>query len=94
MGDLVCHDPGKFSFVIRFQHEPRIDEEESPGKSECIHLLGVHHLDRKRHLRIGVAHQVLADAVHVLGYDRILDDLRFPFHLLRHLLAQRDLFLK
>lgn len=32
------------------------------------------------------------DAVHVLGNDWILDDLRFPFHFLRHLLAKRDLF--
>jgi hypothetical protein len=92
--DLVCHDPSEFRFIVGFQNEPRIDEENSPGKGRCIHILGIYHLNRKRHLCVGVADQVLANTVHVLGNDWILDDLRFPLYLLRHLLAQRDLFLE
>ena len=89
--DLVRHHARQFGFVIGFQDQPGIDEEESAGKRKGVDLLGVDHLDRERDLGIGIAHQVLAHAIHILGDDRVVDDLGLALDFLRHLLAERDL---
>ena len=45
---------------------PGVDEKESSGKRKGVYL-SIHHLDGERNLCVGVANEILADAVHVLG---------------------------
>ena len=88
MRDLVRHHARQFGFAIRLQNQAGIHEEEAAGQRESVHFLGIEHLDGERNLGVGVAHQVLADAVDVFGDDRVVDDLRLPLDFLRQLLAE------
>jgi hypothetical protein len=92
VGDLVRHYAGQFRFGIRFQNQPGVDEEESTRQGECIDILAVDHLNGERHLRIGIAHQILPNPVDILGDNRIVDDLGLPLHFLGELFAERDFF--
>ena len=75
MGNLVGHHAGQLSFVFRGQDQAGVHVEKSAGQGEGVHLIRVDHLNGKRHLRVRVAHDVLAQAVDVLGDDRVLNDL-------------------
>ena len=92
--DLVRHDAGQFGFVLGLQDQAGVHEEEAARQRERVHFFGVEHLDGEGHLGVGVAHQVLADAVDVLGDDRIVDDLGLALDFLRQLLAEGDFFLE
>ena len=65
--DFMRHHAGQFRFVVRLQNQPGIHEEESARQRERVHFFGVDHFDRERHLGVGIAHQVLADAIDVFG---------------------------
>ena len=92
--DLVGHHSGHFRFFVGAQDQPAIYVEKSAGQCERVHLIGIDHLDRERHLGVRVAHQVLAHAVHIFGDYRIIDKLRGAVHFLRELFAQRNLVLQ
>ena len=94
MRDFMRHHAGQFGLRIRLQDQPGVDEEKSARQRECVDVFRVDHLDGERHLGVGVAHQVLPDAVHVLGDNRVVDDLGLPLHLLRQPFAERNLFFK
>ena len=88
--DLVRHDPGRTQLLRRPQGvESRVDIEETAGQCEGIDVIRVNDLDGERYLRVGVAYQVLADAVH-LGDHRVADHLGAGFHLLGIGLAHAD----
>ena len=91
--DFVRHYAGQLRFLIRVQDQPAIDVEKSAGQRERVHHVGIDHLDGEGNLGVGIAHQVLPHAVHVLVDHRIVDELRALFHFLRQLFAQRDLAL-
>ena len=91
--DLVRHHASHFRFVIGGEDQAGIYVEESAGKGEGVDGIIVNNFDSERHLGVGVAHQVLADAVHVLGDYRILHQLHACLNLLGILLADGDLFL-
>ena len=91
--DLMRHHAGQLGFGVRFQDQARVDEEEAARKREGVDILGVDHLDRERNLGVGIAHQVLAHAIDVLGDLGIVDDLGLPLDLLRQAFAERDLLL-
>ena len=93
VSDLVRHHACELGFVLRLQDQPGVHEEEAARQRHRVHFFGVQHLDRDRHLRVRVADEVLADAIDVLGDDRIVDDFRLALDLLRDLLAERDLLL-
>src|ERR1035438_8709016 len=63
----------------------------APDSMVIVYSSVVGNLDGKRHLGVGVAHQVLADAVHVLNNDRILDHPRTRLDHHGVLLAHLDL---
>ena len=48
--DLVRHHARQFRFVVGFQDQPGVDEEEAAGKREGVHFFGVDHLDGERNL--------------------------------------------
>ena len=68
--DLMRHDAGQFRFGLGLEDQAGVYEEKAAGQGERVHFLGVEHLDGEGHLGVGVAHQVLADAVDVLGDHR------------------------
>src|SRR5439155_21465880 len=81
-------------FVIGSENQAAVDVEESAGKSECVDFVGIDDLDGEWHLRIGIANEVLSDAVDVLVYGRIIDEFDLPLDFSSHLPAHSDLFFK
>jgi hypothetical protein len=67
-----------------------ISWEEPARQRERVHLFGIQHFDGERNFGVGVAHQVLADPVHIFGDDRIIHNLGLAFDFLRQLLAYGD----
>src|ERR1039458_9277793 len=63
-----------------------------PTRREGLENGVVNHLESERHLGVGVACQVLAHPVHVLGDDRVVHQLRLALDLSSQLLAHGDLF--
>src|SRR5215469_3111475 len=63
MGDLVRHNTGKFGLFVSSQDQSRVYVEESAGQGESIDFVRVDNLDGERDLGIGVADQVLTDAI-------------------------------
>jgi len=93
VGDLVRHHSRQLSLAFRPEHQPRVHEEEPPRQRKRVDIPAVDHLDRERHLGVGVADQVLANTVDVLGDDRVVDDLGVAFDVLSDGLAQSDFLL-
>ena len=94
VGDFVRHHAGQFGFGLGLQDQAGVHEEEAARQREGVHFLGIQHLDGEGNLGVGVADQVLPDAVDVLGDDRVVDDLGLALHFLRQLLAESDLLLQ
>ena len=69
-----------------------LTKKKPPGSANALIDFIVNHFDRERNLRIGVANEVLADPVYVLGDDRIVDNPGLALDFLRHLFADADLF--
>ena len=92
--DFMRHHARQLSFVIGGQNQPRVDVEKSARQREGVDLVGVDDLDGEGHLGIGVAHQVLADAVHILRDHRIGNQFRGVLNLLRILPAHGNLLVQ
>src|SRR5258708_6231529 len=75
---FVGHDTGQLRLFLRAKNQPTIYVEESTGQRECVDLVGIDHLDRKRHPCIRIPHEILTDAVYVLSDDPTFDHLRRP----------------
>src|SRR5260370_28745048 len=86
----VGHDSRQFRLLLRAKNQPAIYIKESSWQRKRIDLVGIDHLDRKRHTRIRIAHEVLTDAVYGLPDDRVVDKLRRPLGLLRQVLTKRN----
>ena len=91
--NFVRHHSGQLRFLVCRQDQSGIDIEKTTRQSEGIDVVGVDYLDCERHLRIGIAHQVLSHPVDVFSHHRVLDQLHRGFDLLGILLAHGDLFL-
>jgi hypothetical protein len=94
MSNFVSHDAREFSLAFRLQDEAGVDEEEAAGQGKGVHLFRIQHFDSEGHLGIGISDEVLPDAAHIFGNNRIVDDLRLPLDFLRQLLAKRDFLFK
>ena len=90
--NLVRHHTGQFSLVIGCRNYAGVHEKEATRQRERVNLFRVDHLNCERNLRIGIAHQILANAIDIFRNDRIVDDLRLALHFLRHLFADADFF--
>ena len=88
--NLVRHHPGKFRFLVCRHNQSRVDIEEAAWEREGIQFVRVNHLNGERHLGIGVAHQILPNAIDILRHHRILNQLDAGLHLLGILLAHAD----
>src|SRR5258708_32722480 len=92
VGDFVGHDAGQFRFFVGGQNQAGIYIEEPAGQREGVDLVGIDDLDGKGHFGVGIAHQVLPDAVYVFVDDRVLNQLYGLFNLHGILLAHANLF--
>ena len=90
MRDLMRHHSRQLGLLVRVQDQTAVDVKKSARQRERVHHVRIDHLDRKGHLRIGVANQVLPYAVHILGHDGIVNEFRLLLHFLRQLFSQRD----
>ena len=89
----MSHHTSQFGFFIRCQNQSGIHVKKTARQGKRIDVIRVDHLDRERHLSIGVAYQVLSHPVDVFCNHRVLDQLYAGFHLLGILLAHGNLFL-
>src|SRR6266853_2928048 len=94
MGNFVCHNSSEFCFVVGGLNKPGIHIEKSAGKCEGVDVIGVDNLNGERNLRIGVAHQVLAELVDVFSDLRVGEQPGRGFHLRGIVLAHSDLALQ
>ena len=88
------HHARQFRFLVRMQDQAAIHVEESARQRERVHHVRIDHLDRERHARVRIAHQILPHAVHVFVHHGVVDELRALIDFLRELLAERDLVLE
>ena len=93
MRNFVGHHSRQFSFLVGGQDQSGVHIEEPARQGERIDVIGVHHFDCERHLRIRIANQILPKSIHILRHDRVLNQLDCGLDLLRVLLAHRNLFL-
>ena len=88
---LMRHHSGQLRFLVRRQNQARVHIEKAAGQRHRVDLVGINHLDRERHLAVGVLHNVLADAVYILHNHWIGDETRALLDLVGVLLAHLDL---
>ena len=87
------HHAGQFGFFLGAENQAAVYIKETAGKSESVDLVRVNHLDGEGNLGVGVAHEVLPDAVYVFGDDRIINQLGGTLDFLGKALAQSDFLL-
>ncbi len=92
--NFMRHHAGQFRLFIGRQDQAGIHIKKAARQRERIDLVGIDHLDRERHLRVRIPHQVLPDPVDVLIHERILNQLHAALDFHRVLLANLDLGLK
>ncbi len=85
------HHARQFGLLVRVQNQAAVDVEKSARQRKRIHHVRIDNLNCKRNLGVGIAHQVLTHAVHVLIHHRVVDEFRLLLDLGRKLLAQRNL---
>ena len=90
--DFVGHNTGQLGFVVSGENESFIYVKETARQCERVYFVRINDLDRERHLCIGVQHDVLPNAVHVFGDNRIVDKLGLAIDL-RSRLASHPHFL-
>ena len=69
------HDAGEFGLFGGAQDQAAVHIEKPARKSESVHFVRVNHLDGEWDAGIGIANQVLPNAVDVLDYNWIIDQL-------------------
>ncbi len=92
--NFVRHHASKLRLFLRAQDQAAVDVEKSARQREGVDFVGVDDFDGEGNARIRIAHQVLSHAIHVLGDNGIVDQLRRALHFLRESLAERDLALQ
>src|SRR5215472_2068202 len=94
--DLVGHHARKLGLFLRAQNQTAVHIKKAAGQSKGVDDVRVDHLDGEGNLGVRVAHQVLAYTVHILGDDRIINQLGRLLNLLgegfakRHFLFERE----
>ena len=73
--DLMGHHARELGLVVSGEEQSLVHVEEPTRQRKRINFIGIDYFDRERHLRIGVQHDVLADAVDVLGDQRVFNKL-------------------
>src|SRR5438270_5062623 len=88
--DLVRHYAGELSFFVSRKDKAGVYVEEASRKSKGVYFVRIDYFDRERHLRVGVAHQVLANTIHVFSDHWVLHQLHAGLHLLGIFFAHAD----
>src|SRR5271163_5024664 len=88
--NLMRHHARQFSLFIGRQNQAGVYIEKATGQRERVHFIGIDDLDGKRNLGIGIAHQILSDAVHVFRDHRVLHQLHRALDLHGVLFAHSD----
>ena len=87
--NLMRHHSSQLGFIVGGQNQSTVHVEETARQRKGVHLFGIEHLNREGHARVGVAHQILADAIDVFGDNRIGDHSRARLDLPCQLASQR-----
>ena len=87
---LVRHDARDLGLVVGGEDESLVDVEEAAGQREGVDLVGVYDLDGEGDLGVRVEHDVLADAVYVLGDDGVVYELGLAVYFRGELSAEAD----
>ncbi len=90
VGDFVGHDAGEFRLFIGAKNQAAVDVEKSARKREGVDFVGVNDLDGEGNFCVGIAHEILADAIDVFGDDGVVDKFGGAFDFLGELLAETD----
>ncbi len=92
VSNLVRHHTGQLRFRFGLQNQPGVHIEETARKSHGVYVFAVQNLNGDRNLDVGIADQILANAVHVFRNDWIIDDASLPFQFLGNLFTKGDFF--
>src|SRR6266550_132624 len=76
VGNLVGHNAGKLRLFHSVQDQAAVHVEEAAGQCEGVDFVGIDHLDGEGNSRIGIANQVLTNAVDVFGDHWIVNEFR------------------
>ena len=88
------HDSGQFRLFVSREYDARVHEDEPAREGKGVDAVVFDHLERERHLGVGVPDDILPDAVDELVDDRVLDEPDLTLHLGGQLASERDLFLE
>jgi len=86
----MSHDAGEFRLFLGAQNQTAVDVEKSAGKREGVDFIRVDDLDGEGNSRVGIANQVLANAIDVFGDDGIVYQFRRTFDFLGQRFAEAD----
>nr|QST87845.1 hypothetical protein [uncultured organism] len=92
--DFVGHNAGEFRLFLGAENQAAIDVEKAARESESVDFVGVDDLDGKGHAGIGVADEILADAIDVFGDDGVVNELGGTLDFLGKPLPQGDFALE
>ena len=91
MGNLVSHGAGELILFLSHDDQPGIHKNISAGKRKRVEVVGFDYLEGKRHLRVGIPHQILADTVYIFSNDGVGIELGLPQNFLGKLPAEGNL---
>src|SRR5260370_33165531 len=90
MSNLVGHDSRKLGLFVCAQNQATVHIEEAAGQREGVDFVRIDYLYGEGNPRIGIADEVLADAINIFGDDRVVDQLGRALDFLGRLLAKGD----
>ena len=88
MRDFVRHHAGEFGFAVDRQDQSTIHVQVAAGKSKNSGVLRIDDLNGEGQLRVGVASELLAQAVYIIGDAGIGNELGVPVNALGQRFAQ------
>ena len=71
--NFVSHNAGEFSFFGRAKDQAAVDIEKTAGKGEGVDFIGVDDFNGEGNAGVGIANEILADAVDVFDDDGVVD---------------------
>ena len=72
--NFVSHNAGELGLFGGAKDQAAINIEKSAGKSEGVDLIGVDDFDGEGNTGVGIADEILADAVDVFDDDGVIDE--------------------
>ncbi len=90
MGNLVSHDARELRLFLSAEDQAAVHIKKAAGQRESVDFVGIDDFDGEGNARIGIAHQVLANAIDVFRNDGVVNELGGALNFLSQLLAEGD----